>query len=269
MNDAMLKWVVTDHPLGETIFVRGMFALIPTLFLVYRHGGRAALRIHDFKAQVVCAVLLVLPIFLFIFSLRHLDLGVAIILVYAGPLLATALGSWVLHERVDARRWGAVGVGFAGVVLVVQPASQAFSPLMLIPVLVALLIAARDIIVRRMLARESTVSIHLYSSLAVMLIALVTSVHEWVPLSLQAWLSLALSGLGFGFGIFFVTDALRYADVSLVSPFKYTGVVWALALGYLMWGEVPTMPVVAGALVIVGSGLFLLRQSSSGRAGSR
>jgi drug/metabolite transporter (DMT)-like permease len=113
-----------------------------------------------------------------------------------------------------------------------------------------------------MLARESTISIHLYSSLAVMLIALLTSFHGWVPLSLHAWLSLALSGLGFGFGIFFVTDALRYADVSLVSPFKYTGVVWALALGYLMWGEVPTALVVAGALVIVGSGLFLLRRSS-------
>jgi len=96
----------------------------------------------------------------------------------------------------------------------------------------------------------------------VILLALLTSYSEWVSLSLEVWISLALAGLGFGFGIFLVTDALRYADVSLVSPFKYTGVVWALALGYLMWGEVPTVPVIGGALVIICSGLFLLKRSS-------
>ncbi|MDH3451884.1 MAG: DMT family transporter [Gammaproteobacteria bacterium] len=79
------------------------------------------------------------------------------------------------------------------------------------------------------------------------------SFGEWVPLALDAWLRLALSGLGFGFGIFLVTDALRYAEVSLLSPVKYTGVVWAVGLGYLLWDEIPTMLVTAGALAIVGS----------------
>lgn len=261
MNDAMLKLVVTEHALGETIFVRGLFALAPTLFLIYRHGGWSSLRCHDVKGQVLCAVLLVLPVYLFIFSLRHLDLGLAIILVYAGPVMATALSAWLLREHVGLRRWCVVSVGFAGVVLVVQPASQAFSPIMLLPVLVACMVAAREIAIRRMVSAESTISIHFYSSLAVMLTALLTSFGQWVPLPLDVWAKLAVSGLGFGFGIFFLTDALRYADVSLLSPFKYTGVVWALGLGYLIWGERPTLLVLGGALIIVGSGLFLLKRN--------
>lgn len=262
VNDAMIKWVVTDYPLGEAVFVRGVFALLPTLFLVSRHGGLASLRVRDWRGQLICAALLAVPIFLFVYSLRHLELGVAVILIYSGPLLATALGSWLLRERVDVWRWSAVGAGFAGVALVVQPTGQTFTPILLLPLLVALLVAARDIVVRRLVVGESTIAIHFYSSVAVLMVALFT-VHEWVYLPLAVWLSLALAGLGFGFGIYLVTDALRYADVSLVSPFKYTSVVWALLLGYLLWGEVPTVLVIIGALVIVATGVFLIRQASS------
>lgn len=261
-NDAMLKWVVAEHPLGEAIFVRGAFAMLPTLFLVHRQGGWAALRVHDWNGQIVCAALLALPIFLFIFSLRYLDLGFATILLHSSPLLATALGAWLLHERVNARRWLAVVAGFAGVLLVVQPTNQTFSLLMLLPVLVALLVAVRDIVISRVVATESTVAIHFYSSVAVMLIALFTFAN-WTPLPPEAWLRLAVAGLGFGFGIYLATDALRYADVSLLAPFKYIGVVWALVLGYWLWGEVPALLVIGGAVLIVGSGLLLLRQPAA------
>jgi len=122
--------------------------------------------------------------------------------------------------------------------------------------------AFRDIVVRRVVSEETTISIHFYSSVAVMLIALLTC-DGWAVLPAEAWLRLAVAGLGFGFGIYFATDALRYADVSLLSPFKYVGVVWALVLGYWMWGEMPTWLVMAGAVMIVASGLFLLRHPSS------
>ena len=215
------------------------------------------------EGSVLASMLLVVPMYLFVYSLSRLSLGVNIILLGISPLLATALSAWFLREPVGWQRWTAVAVGFSGIALVVRPTGEGFSTIYLLPVLVALLVAFRDLLIRRMLAHETSISIHLFSSIVVMLSALPSAAFGWHSLDFAVLAKLAIAGVGVGLGIYFLTDALRFADVSLLAPFKYSGVVWALILGYLLWGEVPTSWVFAGAAVIVLSGLFVLRTTTA------
>ncbi len=261
LNDAAMKWVIADHPIGEAIFVRSLFAILPIAILLRRDtGGWTVLRWTRLRDVLLCAGILVGIMFLFIFSLSRLPLATATIIIYAGPLFVTALAPFVLAERVGWRRWSAVVLGFIGVLIILRPGGADFSWLLLVPLAVALLIALRDLVLRRVLARESAASILAFSSLAVMLCALPTALLGWTPLGGLDLLLLALAGLGFSLGIFCLTECLRYADASLLAPLKYSGVIWAILLGYLLWAEVPGFEVLAGAALIVASGLFILRR---------
>lgn len=262
VNDAAMKWVVADVPVGEAIFVRGLFALGPIALLVRRQGGRRTLRFQSLWRQLLCGALLVAALFLFVHSLTLLSLAVTTIVLYVSPLLSTALAPLLLREHVGWRRWSAVVVGFAGVALVVGPGLGAGSPVLLLPLLVALLSGLRDILIRTMVARETSLSIMFFTTVMVIVTALPTALGGWVPLDWRDLGLLAIAGLGFGFGLYCLTDALRWAEVSLVAPLKYTGVVWALILGVLVWGDLPDTRTLLGAALVVGAGVFVLRRGA-------
>ena len=234
-NDAMMKLIIDDHPIGEAIFVRGLFALVPIAFLVRRAGGIRSLKFHDTAVQFWCVLLLVGPLFLYIFSLRLLPLSIATIIFFTNPLFVTLLAPWFLDERVGWRRLTAVLVGFAGASLIVKPVGDAFSWIIVGPLIVALLSGVRELVVRAALARETSESLLFYSTMAVMLTGLATAPFGWVALSGTDLILLAAAGLGFGFGIYLMTDGLRYGDASLLSLYKYSGIIWALILGFLLW----------------------------------
>jgi len=139
-NDAMMKLVVEQHPIGEAIFVRGLFALVPMALLIYRAGGLRSLAVHNMGMQLWCALLLVGPLFLFVFSLSRLPLSIATIIFFTNPLFVTLLAPWFLNETVGWRRVSAVLVGFAGATLVVKPVGDAFVWILLGPLVVALLL---------------------------------------------------------------------------------------------------------------------------------
>ena len=259
INDALMKLVIVDYPLGEAIFVRGIFALIPIALLLRRSGGMAAGRWHSLRGQLLSAGSLVCSLYLFVYCLSILPLGLLTIMLYVNPLVVAALAPWWLNEKVGFSRWAGVAIGFAGTVLVLQPTSPDFDWRLLFALLVACVVGYRDLLLRKLVAKETSVSLLWFSSTAVTLTALPTIALGWIPMPLIDIAILAVAGLSFGFGIYFITDSFRYADASLVAPFKYSGVVWALVLGYLLWGESVNGVVIAGAIVIVGSGLFLAR----------
>lgn len=258
VNDAAMKWVVTDHPIGQAIFIRGMFALIPIAFLVRRAGGLQMLRWHSARSHALCAILLVIPLFMFVYSLSRLSLSVATLIFFTNPMFVTLLAPWILGEQIGWRRRLAVVMGFVGAAVVIDPVGTDFDWVLLLPVVVALVAALRDLLVRRLVENETSVSLLMSTSALVTLTGLSTVLLGWDALSAGDIAALALSGLGFGFGIYFMTDALRYADVSLLALYKYSSLIWALALGFLVWGDVPSGGVWLGAALIVGSGLYIL-----------
>lgn len=258
-NDAAIKIVVTDHPVGQAIFVRGVFALLPVLFLLHRAGGWRAAKWNNLWAQLICAVPLVGSLFLFVYSLSFIPIAIATIMLYLAPLFVTAFAP-VLGERVGWRRWAAVMLGFGGAVLVIEPAAESFSWAYLVPVSAALTLALRDLATRKIVESESSLSVLLVSTVVIILAAFPPAAAGWTPLALTDWALLAFSGLAFGFSLFLLIEAFRYAEASLVSPLKYSGVVMAALLGYAIWGDIPSLPALFGAVLIVASVLITLRR---------
>jgi drug/metabolite transporter (DMT)-like permease len=262
INDALMKWVVATIPIGEAIFIRGLFALIPIALLLHIAGGRSALRLRNWRSQLISASLLAAALFCFITALKLLPLGLAIIIVYTNPLFVTALAPLVLKERVGWRRGAAVLIGFVGAALVIRPESGGMSWALLLPLAASFLSALRDLVNRRLVYSETSVSILGVSLALVMLLALTTAPFGWVLPDPSSWLYLFAAGMAFAFAMFGMIDAFRYGDASLVSPFKYIAVILGLVLGFLVWGDVPDFLDLIGATIIVASGLFIIQREA-------
>ena len=257
-NDSMMKLVVNDHSIGQAIFIRGVFVLLLIILLVYRQGGLRGLRIHSMRLQLWSAILLVFPIFLFIYALSQLPLSIATIIFFTNPLFVCLFASIWLGERINWFLGSAVALGFVGSTLVLNPTSSAFEWVLLAPLTVALLTAVRELVLRQAMARETAVSTLFYATLAVTVVAACTFPLGWVAMDGWEYGLLALAACGFGLGIYSMTESLRFAPASLVAPYKYTAIVWALLLGYLFWGESPTPIVWLGTVLIIASGIAIL-----------
>ena len=257
-NGSMMKLVVNDHPIGQAIFIRGVFVLLLILLLVYRQGGLQAMRIDSLRLQFWLAVLLVLPIFLFMYALSQLPLSIATIIFFTNPIFVCLLAPIWLGERITWLLCSAVALGFIGAALVLNPTSSAFEWILLAPLSVALLSAIRELVLRHAMAREAAVSTLFYSSLTVTIIAACTFPPGWVAMGWREYGLLALSACGFGLGIYSMTESLRFTAASLVAPFKYTAIVWALLLGYIFWGESPTPLIWLGTALIFAPGIAVL-----------
>jgi len=263
-NDSMMKLVVNDHPIGQAIFIRGLFVLMLIALLVYRQGGARVLRIHSLRLQFWSALLLVVPIFLFIYALSQLPLSIATIIFFTNPLFVCLFAPIWLGERITWLLAAAVALGFVGAALVLNPASSAFEWVLLAPLVVALLSAVRELVLRHAMARETAVSTLFYATLAVTIVAACTFPLGWGAMGWREIGLLALSACGFGLGIYSMTESLRFAAASVVAPYKYSAIIWALLLGYLFWGEAPTPMVWVGTALIIVSGIAVLWQQRGG-----
>jgi drug/metabolite transporter (DMT)-like permease len=257
-NDSMMKLVVDDHPIGQAIFIRGIFVLLLISLLVYRQGGLRVLRIHNMRLQIWSAILLVLPIFLFIYALSQLPLSIATIIFFTNPLFVCLFAPIWLGERITWLLASSVALGLVGATLVLNPTSSVFEWVLLAPLAVALLSAIRELVLRQALARETAVSTLFYASLAVTVLAACTFPLGWVAMDWREYGLLALSAFGFGLGIYSMTESLCFAPASAVAPYKYSAIIWALLLSYLLWGEAPTPMVWIGTALIIASGVAVL-----------
>jgi len=258
INDALMKLAVTTLPVGEAIFVRGAFALVVMACILPRMGGLTALRWNRPMGPLISAACFTSGLFLFVTSLSLMPLATASVMIFASPLFVTVLAPLILGERVGWWRRIAVLLGFAGAVVVIQPGSDAFTWIVVLPLLAAFADGIREIVTRRVIVHETTISMLFTAMAAVTLVAAATSLLGWrVPTSFEL-ACLAGAGAGLTAGVFLIIEAVRWADASLVSPFKYSGVLWAGLLGFLIWGDVPTVPVIVGAVLIVAGGTIIL-----------
>jgi len=265
INDAIQKWMTEDFPTGQLLSMRGLFVLLPIGLLVWRAGGISVLRISDYRGQSIRAGLVCLSSLLFLISLSLMPLADAIALTFAAPLFITALAPFMLGEVVGWHRWAAVLIGFVGVVIMVQPSSGALQWVALFPLSVALCGALRDVVTRHMHATESTVAIMFYSMVAVILFGFAIGAAQWRDMSMWHIGLFAINGVVLGAAHFFLIEALRFAEASMVSPFKYVSLIWAILFGQMLWGDTPGARILIGAVLIVASGLYILRRETKRR----
>jgi drug/metabolite transporter (DMT)-like permease len=256
-------------PPGEIVFFRSFFALIPVLVWVFWRGhGLSAFRTSDPLGHIWRGVIGVTSMGLGFFGLTQLPLPEAVVIGYAMPLITVFMGAAILREQVRAFRWTAVLVGLIGVLIVSWPRLSVFSEpgaagikacWGALAVLGSAAFAAGAMIqVRRLISRESAITIVIYFTVISAALALVTIPFGWISLSGAQWIYLICAGMIGGIGQILLTSCYRYADVSTIAPFEYVSLLLSLGIGYVVFSDIPTTQTLFGAAIVVGAGLFII-----------
>jgi drug/metabolite transporter (DMT)-like permease len=263
VNDAMAKWLIAHYGPLQVIFLRNLLALPMIAVMVLSVGGWPALRTRHLRVHALRGLLLVCGACAFFLSLRTLPLAEATSLFFAAPIFITALSVPLLGEHVGWRRWTAVIVGFAGVLIVVRPGAAAFQPASVLVVATALLYAVAMIGTRWIDRSESVWTMMFYVVLFPMLFSGLVAPLQWQTPALShvpVFAGIAVFGAT---GMTLISHAFRLAPAAIVAPFDYTALVWASLLGWLLWGEIPGIWTYAGAAVIVASGIYIIIRETS------
>ncbi|CAO3435088.1 DMT family transporter [Azospirillum endophyticum] len=261
--DTLIKFLTADYPVPQLMFVRSLVAfLLVGGYTLACGGGIAAMRTRRPLGHVWRAFAGLISMGCFFYAFRELPLADVYVLSFAGPLFITALSAPLLGEPVGWRRWAAVVVGFSGVVVMAQPSAGA----PLVPVLVglcaALFYALAALAVRGLSRTETSASIVLYLLLTTTVVSGALALPVWTaPTAFALGLMALVGAIGAGAQVL-LTQAFRRAPPAVVAPFEYTGMVWASLFGWMVFGDLPTVPVLAGAMVIIGSGLYILHRET-------
>ncbi|HVH01456.1 MAG TPA: DMT family transporter [Amaricoccus sp.] len=254
-------------PPGERVFFRSVFAIPVILgWLAWSGGLRGGLDTLNPLGHVWRGLLGTAAMALGFTALGLLPLPEATALGYAAPLLVVIFAAMFLGEQVRGFRLSAVAVGLVGVTIVLWPrlsvdpagASSAEAVGAMAALLGAVFAALAQVFVRRLVATEATPAIVFYFSLTATLISLVTLPFGWAVPPGGTALLLVAAGLFGGVGQVLLTESYRHAEASTIAPFEYVSMLFALLLGYLVFAEVPTAAMLAGAALIVAAGLFIL-----------
>lgn len=257
--DTCAKWLVQELPVLQVVWLRfATHSVLMGLLLAPRRGA-ALVRVCSWRLHALRAGLLVSMTGLNFWALQYLQLAETGAMQFSVPILIALLSAFWLGERLDARRWAAILCGFAGVLLVIRPGSQAFHPAILLSVANALCYAVFNLLTRRMAATESPESMQWLPALAATVLLAPVALWQWqAPPDALTWAVIGLCGLMGGVGHLLVAVAHRYASAAVLGPFLYQQILYMALGGWLVFGQVPDAFVVAGALVVVGSGLALL-----------
>ena len=258
---AAVKGLEGGVPMAQLILFRNLFALPILLVMLHRAGGLALLRPRSPGMHVLRIAFGMFGMIGAFAGYTYLPLATATVLGFTMPLFLTALSVLFLGERVGWRRWSAVAVGFLGVLLVARPGVDA-AALPLWPVLLVLFgalgWAVSMVSIRQMgAAGEHGVTIVMWFALGSVLLAGVATVPVWVDPTPREWLLLAAIGAVSAVAQILMTAAYRSGDTTLLAPFEYSGLLWTMLLGAVIWSEVPRALDLLGFAVLVGAGLFI------------
>ncbi len=255
-SDVTAKYLSTTLPSIEIAWIRFLvFALIMSPAMV-PGSPLYALRSQRSGLQAMRGVALLGSSLFFISGLRFLPIAEASATGFVAPLFVTALSIVFLGETVGVRRWLATAVGLIGVLIILRPGTGAFHPAAFFPIVSALAWACTLIMTRMMSGRDHAITTMTYSSIVGVCILSSLVPFVWVAPSWHDILLGVFIGLASTAGQWIVVLAFRYADASVLAPFSYTQLLWVSILGFVIFGEVPDVWTVTGAVFIVGSGLY-------------
>jgi len=263
--DALIKHLAGRYPTLQLVFARNVFALIPVIYPLMKDGGFKLLRTRRPVGHALRAVFGLISMCCFFYAYGQLELATVIAIGFSAPLFMTALSVPMLGEPVGWRRWTAVLVGFAGVLIMTRPGVGMLEASALIAVLGAFLYALVVVVIRKLGATEHPATIVLYFTFTSAMVSGAAMPFLWVTPSLADWPFLVGIGLLGGVAQLTMTRAFMQAPVAVIAPFEYSSMLWAVTLGYFFWGEVPDRWVWVGTAIVVGSGLYILYRETRRR----
>jgi drug/metabolite transporter (DMT)-like permease len=264
----LVRYLGTAYPIGQVVFFRSAFAILPVVVIYAARGElEAAIRMGRPFGHIGRGLTAVGAMFCNFSALARLPVVDATAISFAAPLITVAMAALWLKERVRVYRWSAVTIGFLGVLVMLVPhfdaagslpasASEAIGAVLGLGG--AFFNAGSVIQTRHLTKSETTSSIVLYFSLICTLAGLATAPFGWITPNGPELAALIGIGICGGVAHIVLTESYRFAPASLVAPFDYTAMLWALMVGYLAFGELPTSLGFLGAAIIVGAGLFVI-----------
>ena len=262
-SDSCVKVAGTALPATQIMALRGLIAVGLSVTVLALTVDRSRWRLALQPLVGVRALLEASSAALFIVSLPHLTLASITVLMQVTPLTITMLSALVFREHVGWRRWTAIIVGFLGVTLVAQPGSGSFSWFSLSTIAVAFLVSVRDLLTRRLDPAIPTAAVTVTTTSSVCLLGFAgMPLQEWHAVSVFPMILLAGSACLVTTANALVIRAFRGVDLSVVSPFRYFGVVWGLVLSYAIWTDVPNILALIGMVLIVCSGLYTMHRET-------
>ena len=257
--DVIVKWSDT-YPVGQVLFFRGLFGMIPIFFLVPRE------RYFDFYKtkrpflhfkRVLAGLISIVAIFI---ALRKLPLATVVSISFAAPIFTTIFSIFLLKEKVGFYRWLAVFVGFIGIIIISEPGYTSLNINYLYPIIFCLGLSYVAITIRQLSSTEPVWLIGLYFSFSIMIISFFTISQEWLMPNLKDLFLLSMVGILGGLANLWLTYSYKLSEVTLVTPLKYLALVFAIFFGYLIWDEVPSIKTLTGASLVIISSFIIFRR---------
>jgi drug/metabolite transporter (DMT)-like permease len=258
-STAIAKWQVTHYSFAEVLFFRAAVSLVTCAALIFPRGGFTVLRTKRMRDHAGRALTQTAAQSLILIALSMMPIAGAMAINFSAPLFATLFAALWLKEKVGLARGAALFVGFCGVLLVASPGADSFRTGALFALGNAVLYGSVTAAVRGMSATESPQTLTIYQMLFMTLFfALALPAFGFSIPTGQDAIAMTAAGICNGFGQYWWTRALSLAPPAAVGPFYYFTLVWAMIFGFVFWGDVPTLALLAGSSIVVVSGLFLL-----------
>lgn len=258
--DLCAKALLSDYTLEQFVFLRSTFGLLIFLSMSRRYGGIQSLKTRNWHWHLLRTALAAGAMFGFFFGLARMPLVNALTLGFTAPLMVTALSVPFLGEPVGWRRWLAVVCGFGGVLLILRPGAGMVTPAAMAVIGAAFCYACLAITARKLSATETSFSLSVYVITGPLLISGVLLPGKWTQPILAGWILFLVAGTCSVIAWIGIIGGYRRTSPSILAPFEYTALIGGAIAGYVIWHEVPDRWVITGALVIIGSGLFVVHR---------
>lgn len=257
-NDALVKSVTHAMNTGQILFLRGLMTSVLVLAIARWIGALGSWRIVLEPAVALRLVSEIFASLAYVSALGAMPLANTSAILQALPLAVTLGAALFLGEEVGWRRWLAIAAGFAGVLIVIRPGPEGFSMAAIYVIASVFGAAARDLATRKIRSDVPSIFVSAVTAVVITLVggALVVPMGGWQPVPLDVFLRLALASALLLVGYQTLVTAMRTGEISFIAPFRYTSLIWAIAIGFVFFGELPDFWMTVGVLIIVASGLY-------------
>lgn len=268
VNDMFMKLITQDLPLFQAIAMRGALTVVALAALVlFTARGRFALPRKDGVIVTIRAVAEVAATFTFIAALMHMPLANLSAILQALPLLVTLAAAVFFGDRIGWRRATAIGIGFIGVLIIIRPGTVGFDVWSLVGLASVATVVVRDLSTRQLSRAVPSVTVAFWTSALLTLTSGVLSMGQgWIMPQTSTLLMIPAAAIGVVLGYLTVIRAMRVGDIGFVAPYRYTALLWAVALGWLAFGDLPDGWTLAGSGIVVATGIFTIWRERKVRA---
>ena len=255
--EILVKFLSSSYPIGELVFFRGFFGLLPIIFIMpkkkfFQNFKTKKIKLHIFRTITGCFALI--SIF---FGLKYLPLADAISITFAAPIFATIFSIFFLKEIVGKKRWFAVLIGFLGILIILKPGTSLFSIYSIFPILFCVGFAASASLIRILSKTDKNYLISFYYTAGLTLVSLFLDPLSWkIPLFKDCLLLISIGIIG-SLGNIIITEAYRKSEISLITPIKYLNLIFAIVFGYFLFNEVPEYSTLIGSVFIIVSTVII------------